>query len=771
MLSMSHGEEHLNHGARSTLRLKGIEDLTLLDFDVSALRGRQVLEARLYFFPLESHKLRSIGLSTVASPWKEGQGSNDPARRGESCFREAARGERSWGRPGGDFHDVSFGRGGSIWFVREMTQEADGWAWVGLPPALVHALQEGHSYGLALSDEKAQTLSNNSIYSRHQSGRSPYVAVLRSQPGTAPASGAKSFATPPPPKIADRSREFLRSAPPVVPPAESPAVDGCQLRILFEGETNPAAAPAARLWDGRTLELEGARGEHIAFQLAVLVPAGQSRMIRLEGAGWRAERILPVGSSYDPLVPPAEAPIAGTAFYYIERYIPKTASPGVESLTLWLKIGAAEKPIPVRLRVHSARLPDLLGFQISLNGYASPGEAAGDPPGSPAFLEMERAFHRLAHEHRATLAIVPYSQRGWVFPGMIPEVRREKSQVEVVSWKSYDDRWGPYFDGSAFKGLPREGVPLTHFYWPHHENWPLPINEFYLYHGKPEDHWRDAPAPEAAFPEDYGKAFAGMIREFGLHAAAKGWRSTQFLVYLNDKPNIRFDRHEPEGAWWRLDEPVSLEDHLALRYFGLRTREGARGAPGIPIRFRVDLSRPQCRRDVLDGLVGLDVSSGAYREYPQLVFGRGEDVWVYGGVDGPGGNGVAPRAWALQTFLDGADGVVPWLALGSPSAWQKPEDTALILPPRPGMDRRPYATLRLKGLRRGQQDVELLRLVLAKKSAGREEIREGVAEALGLKGSFRKTSEEDAGTVDFGHLDPDRFEVLRRSLLAALDGP
>ena len=43
----------------------------------------------------------------------------------------------------------------------------------------------------------------------------------------------------------------------------------------------------------------------------------------------------------------------------------------------------------------------------------------------------------------------------------------------------FDERWGPYFDGSAFKGLPRDGVPMAHVYWPMHENWPLPINDYY----------------------------------------------------------------------------------------------------------------------------------------------------------------------------------------------------------------------------------------------------------------------------------------------------
>src|SRR5579864_1917181 len=58
-LSMSAGEEHLNGGDRSSMRLKGIEEVSIIDFDVSAIRGKTVEEARLFVVPTGPHKLRS----------------------------------------------------------------------------------------------------------------------------------------------------------------------------------------------------------------------------------------------------------------------------------------------------------------------------------------------------------------------------------------------------------------------------------------------------------------------------------------------------------------------------------------------------------------------------------------------------------------------------------------------------------------------------------------------------------------------------------------
>jgi hypothetical protein len=764
MLSMSHGEEKLNHGSRSALRLKGIEDLSLFEFDLSPLKGRTVEEARLYVFPVGPHKLRTIGVSTVGSPWKEGAGHNKPAQPGEPCYLEAAAGERPWGHPGSDFHAVSFSRGGSIWFPREIKAEADGWLSIDIPPAVLHAMLEGNSFGLALADE-SNTGQNNSVYSREQNAHAPYLQVARWKQGAPPASGAKKYVAPPAKKAVDRSGEILRAQPAAEAVAPVAMADGTKVRVLYEGETNPDAAPAARIWNGRAVSLVAARGEHVGFEIALELP--QPRAVRLEGAGWTASRVLPVGSTFDPLVPVA-GEASGKALFHVERYVPKNSPTGELKAPLSLKVGDAELSLPVSLRVHSAALPDVLSFHVSLNAYHSPGDVAGDKAGTPGFMELERAYHRMAHEHRATMAIVPYSHRGNLQWAVAPEIRRTGAKVEVTSWATFDERYGPYFDGSAFKGLPRDGVPLAHLYWPHHENWPLPINDYYSYKGTAADHWRDAPAPEKAFAEDYGKAFGAMVREFAQHASSKGWSRTQFHVFLNNKPDIRFQRKENEGAWWRLDEPVSLEDHLAIAYFAKRSVDAVKDIKNVSVTFRADLSRPQCRRESLDGILGLDVVAGSYRQYPELVFNKGEEVWIYGGVP-IGGSGESARAWTIQCYLDGADGLLPWLALGSPKAWKEPEDTAILLPPQKGMEKRPYATLRLKGLRRGQQDVELIRLAALKLKASRDEVRAGIARSLGLIGSFVKTSEVDAGQIDYGKLDPDKFEVLRRSLLETLD--
>jgi len=95
--------------------------------------------------------------------------------------------------------------------------------------------------------------------------------------------------------------------------------------------------------------------------------------------------------------------------------------------------------------------------------------------------ENERAYYRLAHQHRTALNRVPYSQAGVVTPGCAPGW--DGQRLGLVAW---DRRFGPYFDGSAFADAPRKGVPLEIFYLPLHENWPSPMEG--NYNG---DYWAD----------------------------------------------------------------------------------------------------------------------------------------------------------------------------------------------------------------------------------------------------------------------------------------
>jgi hypothetical protein len=139
--------------------------------------------------------------------------------------------------------------------------------------------------------------------------------------------------------------------------------------------------------------------------------------------------------------------------------------------------------------------------------------------------------------------------------------------------------------------------------------------------------------------------------------------------------------------------------------------------------FRADISRPQWRRDSLDGLLDYHVVGGAAREYPRLVFDRkrafGEIVLEYGSTNPVEGSNIQPVGWCLDAWSLGTDGIIPWQTVGKAASWERADELSLFYPGRgrgrngagpaessPGV----IPSIRLKAYRRGQQDVEYLTL-------------------------------------------------------------
>src|SRR5439155_7408872 len=119
---------------------------------------------------------------------------------------------------------------------------------------------------------------------------------------------------------------------------------------------------------------------------------------------------------------------------------------------------------------------------ISLNPYGTVGHLFGIDDRTPEYRALEREYHRMAHAHRATLAVLGYSHGGNVSTNYAPPLEGEGANMRVSDWSSWDAQFGPYLDGSAFADLPRKGVPISHFYLPFHEAWPSDIRAHYRYH-------------------------------------------------------------------------------------------------------------------------------------------------------------------------------------------------------------------------------------------------------------------------------------------------
>jgi hypothetical protein len=531
------------------------------------------------------------------------------------------------------------------------------------------------------------------------------------------------------------------------------------------------------LWnaESRTISLYAARNEFVAFQVLsrgrqlgrdadvrpdLTFSDGDASGGKVQVAYGRYHPVpTPEGLMPDPIVPLGVAvPAAETSSHslHVELYVPHDAAVGTHSGTLTLISGRDSLRLIVSLKIWDFTLPDHLSFLPEMNSYGLP--------------EQEGSYYRLAHRHRTVLNRLPYNQNGRVQEGCAPRWDGQR-----LDWTSWDRRFGPLLDGSAFAGLPRKGVPVECFYLPLHENWPSPMEG--NYNGS---YWADQ-----AFPESYRQTFVSASRQIAEHLRDKRWNDTLFHGFLNNKNNFKANGWSRGSSPWLLDEPTNFQDYWALRYFAQAFHEGinqarppahdAASTMSFPrLVFRADVSRPQWRRDVLDGLLDYHVVGSAMRQYPRLVFDRkrrfGEIIIGYGGTNPVHGSNFQPVGWCLDAWSLGADGVLPWQTIGTAQSWQRGDELALFYP-LPAAESGVVPSVRLKAYRRGQQDVEYLTLWAHHRGLPRWAIGGQVREALHLSGSREATEAggaEDAGRIEQSGLRPQDYWSLRVRIGEAL---
>jgi hypothetical protein len=569
-----------------------------------------------------------------------------------------------------------------------------------------------------------------------------------------------------------------------------------------EYEGRPAGKYRERnpVWSGaeRAVSLLACRGEWTAFQIvcegagrhsitpselkgpagaAIPAPSLSRAWYHASGNGWYADPLLPLRPGEPFPIPHESNGIPGQAnqTVYAEIFVPKDARPGAYSGRLQVDAQSLE----VRLEVADALIPDAARFVWSMNGYGSPAHGSGKPL-SEGFLAVERAYYAMAQAHRTTLAILHYSHSGSTEEGCVPPVAGRGRQMRVADWSAWDRRFGPLFDGSAFRGTPREGVPLDHFYLSLCEHHPTSMAQGYKWNAlRWEDHWKTAGPIEEGFSREYQDQWVAVASDYLRHIREKGWK-TSFQVYLNDK--YYYKQYDPRRkgpgrgvCFWLLDEPAHIDDFLALAFFGRLCRQAQAGDRSRLV-YRVDLSRPQFARDTLDRVMDLDVSGGftEYRRFLEDWRERwGQRHWTYGAPPPSRASALSINAQALDLYGRGVDGFVPWLALGTESDWKAFSETAVLYPGRPVGIPGPCASLRLKAFRRGEQDVELLalyaaKLGLLKDDPGRLRIARLLSGAFRARRTTGLLDAQGAVTELLTDLRAEDFEAFRRALLRAL---
>ena len=181
-----------NNGGASRLKLKGIQEMSLIDVDPAPLRGRVVKSATLHVKLAGDEPLRRVTVSGIGAPWFEGKGSGYAREPGGATFRNRRHPDLHWSVSNGDLCHVILGNGGTSWGMADATPpDAEGWQSIAVNPAVVAARMAGLSHGFLVFDDTGsewtrqgerftfRLFPNRFVYSRDQNKASaPYLSVV-----------------------------------------------------------------------------------------------------------------------------------------------------------------------------------------------------------------------------------------------------------------------------------------------------------------------------------------------------------------------------------------------------------------------------------------------------------------------------------------------------------------------------------------------------------------------------------------------------------------
>jgi len=163
-------ERETSSGQHHRFKLKSVQEMAALRFDLAAAQGREILSARLRMRRIKPQPMRFIRVSTVSSRWSEGRSKSAYGKpSGATWFYADHDGQRSWSWPGSNFSDVIMGAGHSLTSWDEAVIQDGGWISIPVDRELVYALLAGASDGLAVQEGGTPAFRNHFIHSAQSS--------------------------------------------------------------------------------------------------------------------------------------------------------------------------------------------------------------------------------------------------------------------------------------------------------------------------------------------------------------------------------------------------------------------------------------------------------------------------------------------------------------------------------------------------------------------------------------------------------------------------
>jgi len=131
-------EAECNMGGAGKLKVKSIQEMSLVDVDPGPLRGRVIQAAALHLKPSGKEVLGRVTASSFSSDWVEGTATSYEPQKGSSSFNARENPDLPWAFPNSDLTAVTLGQGGSVWRMADAAlPDAHGWQQVPVDPRVM----------------------------------------------------------------------------------------------------------------------------------------------------------------------------------------------------------------------------------------------------------------------------------------------------------------------------------------------------------------------------------------------------------------------------------------------------------------------------------------------------------------------------------------------------------------------------------------------------------------------------------------------------------
>ena len=149
-----YSEQDGNNGGDHRLKLKGIQEFSIVDIDPSPLRGRLVKSATLHVHLAGKKRLHRVTVSTLASDWAEGSATGYRKQVGSASFNWAMQDQAPWAYPASDITAASLGQGHTYWrFADAIGPDKRGFQRIKVDPRVIAARIAGISHGFVVFDD------------------------------------------------------------------------------------------------------------------------------------------------------------------------------------------------------------------------------------------------------------------------------------------------------------------------------------------------------------------------------------------------------------------------------------------------------------------------------------------------------------------------------------------------------------------------------------------------------------------------------------------